>query len=143
MAPSMRLLVLLAAPALAMADDPRVTRLEQDVRSLQRDVMVLSRQLDQVRLQTTRPTLDGSVPPPPVLALSNPGWVDAAKWKRLRPGMSELEVIGSLGPPTSTREKDGSRELFYAMEIGDSAYLAGSVVMRDHVVAEVRSPVLR
>src|SRR3954471_7364390 len=102
MAPALRLLVLLAAPALAAAaDDSRVTRLEQDVRTLQRDVQVLTRQLEQMRLQSTRPTLEGRVAPLPSPAPTGAAWLDAAKWKRLRLGMSELEVIGSLGPPTS------------------------------------------
>jgi len=140
----MRLLVLLAAPALAFAaDDPRVTRLEQDVRSLQRDVMTLTRQIEGMRFQASRPGDDARVPPPPLLVASTPDWVDASRWKRLRAGMNELEVIGTLGAPTSIREKDGARELFYAMEVGYSAFLAGSVVMRNRVVADVHSPVLK
>ena len=137
------LLILLLLPAAALAaDDARVMRLEQDVRNLQREVQNLARQLDQVRLQTTRPGTDVRPPPPPPV-IDASGWLDAAKWKKLRPGMSELEVISTLGPPTSTRERDGARELFYAMEIGSSAFLGGSVVLRDRKVVEVQAPVLK
>jgi hypothetical protein len=129
-----------AAPA---TDDARVTRLEQDVRTLQREVQNLSRQIDQLRLQTTRPSTDGRLPPPPPPVSDTSGWLDAAKWKKLRPGMSELEVIATLGVPTSTRERDGARELLYAMEIGSSAFLGGSVLLRDRKVVEVQVPALK
>jgi hypothetical protein len=57
--------------------------------------------------------------------------------------MSELEVIGLLGPPTSMRTTDSGRVLLYAMEIGASGFLSGRVTLRDRVVQEVQSPVLR
>lgn len=139
-----RLLWLILLPAAALAaDDARVMRLEQDVRNLQREVQNLSRQIDQLRLQTTRPGADGRLPPPPPAVADTSGWLDATKWKNLRPGMNELEVISTLGPPTSTREHDGTRELLYAMEIGSSAFLGGSVVLRDRKVVEVRPPTLK
>jgi hypothetical protein len=139
---ALMLMLLLPAAAFA-ADDARVMRLEQDVRNLQREVQNLARQLDQVRLQTTRPGTDGRLPPPPPPVTDSSGWLDAAKWKKVKPGMSELEVISMLGPPTSTREREGARELFYAMEIGSSAFLGGSVVLRDRKVVEVQSPTLK
>jgi hypothetical protein len=144
MNPATRLLVLCCLPVAALAaDDARVMRLEQDVRNLQREVQNLARQLDQVRLQTTRPTADGRLPPPPPPVADSSGWLDAAKWKKLRPGMNELEVISALGPPTSTRERDGARELLYAMEVGSSAFLGGSVILRDRKVVEVQVPTLK
>jgi hypothetical protein len=110
---------------------------------LQRDVQNLSRQVDQLRLSTTRPGTDSRLPPPPPPVADASGWLDAGKWKKLRPGMSELEVISTLGTPTSIRERDGARELLYAMEIGGSAFLGGSVVLRDRKVVEVQAPTLK
>jgi len=131
-----------APPVVRAADDARVVRLEQEVRTLQRDLLNLARQVGQLRLQSSRPSATGRpLPPPP--AESGPPWLDAARWKKVRPGMSELDVIGTLGPPTSTREQDGKRELLYAMEIGSSAFLGGSVILRDRRVIEVRIPTLR
>jgi hypothetical protein len=144
MNPVSRFLVLLSLPVAALAaDDSRVLRLEQDVRSLQRDLQTLSRQIEQLRLQATRPSTDGRLPPAPVLSTTGPAWLDASKWKQITAGMSELEVIALLGPPSSTREQDGARELLYAMEIGSSAFLGGSVLLRDRRVREVRVPVLK
>jgi hypothetical protein len=134
-------MVCMVLPAAVLADDARVMRVEQDVRNLQREVQNLSRQIDQLRLQTTRPSADGRLPPTPVTDTS--GWLDASKWKKLRPGMSELEVITTLGAPTSTRERDGAQELLYAMEIGSAAFLGGSVLLRDHKVVEVQAPTLK
>jgi hypothetical protein len=143
---TMRILLLLCLPAMALAaDDARVTRLEQDVRTLRIELQTLSRQIEQLRLQATRPDMDGR-PPPPALDLDTPtapAWLDAAKWQRLRPGMSELEVITALGPPSTIRELSGTRELLYAMEIGSSAFLGGSVRLRDRAVIEVRTPTLK
>jgi hypothetical protein len=57
--------------------------------------------------------------------------------------MSELEVISSLGPPTSMREEGGARVLLYAMEIGVSGFLGGSVKLRERAVVEVAQPTLQ
>ncbi len=57
--------------------------------------------------------------------------------------MSELEVIEILGQPTSMRSEGDSRLLLYAMEIGASGFLSGSVRLRDGEVVEVQTPILK
>jgi hypothetical protein len=130
-------------PVAAMAaDDHRVSFLEQEVRNLQRQVQALSRQMDELRTRPARP--EGRAAPAAAAATSRSDqWVDAGKWRALRAGMSELEVIGSLGPPTSMRDEQGTRTLLYAMEIGSSGFLGGSVTLRDRAVIEVRAPTLQ
>jgi hypothetical protein len=135
-------IVLLMLPFAAVAaDDGRVSFLEQEVRNLHRQVDALSRQVDQMRSRPERikPSVNESNPALPAAT----DWIDAAKWKRLRPGMSEREVIAILGTPTSMREEQGARVLLYALEIGSSGFLGGSVTLRDRTVAEVRQPVLQ
>ena len=136
-------MMFLCLPLLALsADDPRVSFLQQEVRNLQRQVLVLSRQVDELR--TRPPRVEGGKSTLPPTVVTDPGaWLDAAKWRKLRQGMSELEVIASLGPPTSMREENGARVLLYAMEIGASGFLGGSVTFRDRAVAEVREPTLQ
>ena len=56
--------------------------------------------------------------------------------------MSELEVIDLLGAPTSMRAEGDARVLLYAMEIGSSGFLRGSVTLRDRAVVEVQQPTL-
>jgi hypothetical protein len=143
------LLALLILPLTASAaDDTRISFLEQEVRNLQRQVQALSRQVDELRTRPDR--LEPQLSPTTGAALSGaasaanlPRWVDASLWRRLRPGMSELEVISSLGPPTSMREEGGANVLLYAMEIGASGFLGGSVKLRERAVIEVRQPVLQ
>src|SRR5690349_11306766 len=136
-------LVLLIIPlAASAADEGRLSFLEQEVRNLNRQVQILTRQLDELR---TRPDRLGPTSSPSESATDNSGtslprWVDAQRWRQVRPGMSELEVISSLGPPNTIRDEDGARVLFYAMEIGSSRFLGGSVKLRQRAVVEVLSP---
>jgi hypothetical protein len=140
--------MLLGAPVAALAaDDIKVMQLEQDVRDLQRQVQAQSQQIAELRMQLSRPA-----PPGPVssstagtqaVAAKSETWLDASKWALIKPGMSELEVVSLLGPPVSMREKDGDRVLMYAMEIGASGFLSGSVTLRDRVVLKSQKPELR
>jgi hypothetical protein len=133
--------LMLLAPFAATADDLRINQMEQDIRDLKRNVQTLTRQIDELRRQPASPGAR-NLPSSPATAAST-AWVDLAKWNRLRAGMSELEVISSLGPPTTMRDVDGVRVLRYALEIGSGGFLSGSVSLRDRVVVEVRKPELQ
>ncbi len=127
------------------ASDPRITYLEQEIRELRRQVLSLTQRLDQA---TTRPSRPGGVPagdafqlrPTPDTSLR---WLDADKWRSLKLGMSELEVIETLGKPNATRAEDGTRVVLYAMEIGESGFLGGSVRFREGKAAEIKQPSLQ
>jgi len=129
--------------AASAADDPRISFLEQEVRNVQRQLAVLSRQVDGLTTQPNRPASQPAERGGAVPVAESPQWLNAVKWRELRPGMSELEVISTLGAPTSMREESGVRVLLYAMEIGTSGFLGGSVTLRDRTVAEVRQPTLQ
>jgi hypothetical protein len=134
----------LGVSATSSADDLKTSRLEQDLRTLQRQVQDLSRQVEELQRQWPRTGIRPKVAVSPAAApASADHWLDAAKWRRLKPGMSELEVISALGPPTSMRADSGDRVLFYALEVGASGFLGGSVRMRDRVVVEVQTPALQ
>ena len=141
------ILVLLLCSALPLAadaaDDGRVTFLEQEVRELKRQVMALTRRLDDATTRPERLAAPERKPSPSAISGSSTAWVDADKWRKLRPGMTELEVVGLLGPPTSMREVGGEHVLFYALEIGAAAFLGGSVKFRDRAVTEIQQPVLQ
>lgn len=130
-------------PMAAAAQDPRVPFLEQEVRELQRQVRTLSRQVDEIRNRPARPATRSVAPGSPAPTADPGQWLDAGKWKQLKTGMAELEVISVLGPPTSMREQDGMRVLLYALEIGSSGFLGGSVSLRDRAVIEVQTPTLQ
>jgi hypothetical protein len=131
----------LAAPA--AAQDPRVNFLEQEVRNLQRQVQALTRQVEDLRRQMNRPPANSPRAAAPASSEDLPRWMDAGKWRGLKTGMSEFDVISALGPPSSVRDADGSRVLLYALEIGGTAFLGGSVTLRDRSVTDIHEPELK
>jgi hypothetical protein len=149
------MLLVTALPAVAQ-DNLQLSRLEQEVRQLQREVSVLSQLVSQLRAQADKPAIPAAPPalllPPPGAASASPPvpavaanarWLSADRWQRLRPGLSELEVIGELGPPTSMRGQENERVLHYALQIGSSGFLAGSVTLRERVVVAIEKPTLK
>jgi hypothetical protein len=138
-------LALLGQSAGAADDDTyRLMKLEQDVRNLEREVQTLNRQVDELRNQSGRERLPaGSRAPSAPAASSSNAWLEGARWDRVRVGMSELEVINLLGPPTSMRQEGDARVLLYAVEIGSSGFLGGSIELRERAVSEVHKPTLR
>ena len=139
------MLTLSAAGFATAADDYKVIKLEQDVRRLEQQVRDLSREIADLRRQMGGPAISAPREQQKAVPSTSPPWLQAKNWQRLRVGMSELEVIDVLGPPTSTRgSDDGSRRiLFYALEIDTGSFLGGSVELRDRRVVEIDTPVLK
>lgn len=137
--------VLLWVPQAGAADALQISRIEQDLRRLEAQLQAQERQIESLRLQlAARDNLPAArLPPVPAPPSLQPTWLDAAKWAQIKVGTAELEVLSLLGPPTSMRTADGGRLLHYALEIGSSGFLAGSVQLRDGVVAQVEIPRLR
>jgi hypothetical protein len=141
------LLLAVSLPAVA-ADDFKLIELEQDVIELERRVEALSRDVEQLQQRgfdrTTAPAAPGGADCAAAQPCSPP-WLSVSSWERVRPGMSEFEVIGILGPPSSVRGAADSpaRTLMYAMEIGSNAFLAGRVDLEDRRVTAVQLPVLK
>ena len=137
-------LLLIVAGPLAAADDFTSVKLQQDVETLKQRVQELSRQVEDLQEQLRHA---GEQPAKSTgqaaAAKSSTTWLDAGNWKRVQPGMSELEVISILGLPTSMRTEDGAHILLYATEIGSSGFLSGSVTVRDGQVTGTAQPVLR
>ncbi len=136
--------LLLSGPVAAgAADSIEISRVQQDIRDLRRDVEALTRRMDELRLQLATPGNAPARVAAPSVGGGTGKWVDAARWREVKAGMSELEVIAALGAPTSMRMEGADRVLLYAMEIGTTGFLAGSVTFRERVVAEVQVPGLR
>lgn len=142
------LLAILVAPLPVAADDARVRQLELDVAQLRREVMAQARRIDELERQSIRgvqrPARE-AVPEAPAAAPGLPAWLVVANWERLQSGMSELEVVQVLGAPTSVRSGATAehKTLFYALELGPKAFLAGSVELAGGRVTAVNRPVLR
>ena len=137
------LLILTCLPA-AAADDFKVIKLEQDMRNVERQIQDLARQVNDLQQRISH-SGDRQISAPATQAAPSSQWLNAANWKRVRPGMSELEVIEILGPPASVRGSaaESARTLMYAMELGSSAFLAGSITFEAHKVVGIQPPTLR
>ena len=144
------LFALLASPGLAgaAADDYKVIKLEQDVRRLEQQVRELSRQLAELRREPLQQPADQVQAPAGAIAASStsqPLWLQMKQWQALQIGMHELQVIQTLGPPTSSRTslEGDTRTLFYSLELVAGSFLSGSVEMRDRRVVEIKVPELK
>lgn len=135
-------LLVLAPLASATADDLRISQMEQDIRDLKRQVQTLTRQIEELRRLQPTPGIGRDLSPSSTTAAPT-AWVDLSRWNRLRPGMSEMEVLSALGPPTTMRDENGARVLRYALEISSGGFLSGSVTLRDRLVVEVQKPELQ
>ena len=142
------LLLAVSLPGVA-ADDFKVIELEQDVIELERRVDALARDVEQLQQRGPERAMPQSAAAAgadcPAAQPCSPPWLSVSSWERIRPGMSEFEVIGILGPPSSVRGAADSptRMLMYAMEIGSNAFLAGRVDLEDRRVKAVQTPVLK
>ena len=135
------------APAIAQQQqDPRVQQLEIEVTRLAREISALSRRLDALE-PSLRPAHAGVAPVAPRASSAtdrSAPWMIIANWDRVKPGMTPTQVVEILGPPNTVRDaKDGARTLFYAVELGPTAILAGNVRTSAQGVVEVTKPVLR
>ena len=136
--------VLWAPLAAGAADALQIAQIEQDIRRLQLQLQEQARQIEALRARLVQPpVLPDARQSSPSPTTPSTTWVDASKWMQVRPGMSELEVIALLGPPTSMRSEGAQRVLLYAMEIGASGFLGGSVTLRERSVVEVQVPQLK
>lgn len=138
-------LLAFAVPAVA-AEEFRVMKLEQDMRNLEREVQSLQRLVNDLQQRARRadPTFelksDTAAPP----AEADATWLKATAWNRVKPGMSELEVIEILGKPTALRPDANDRKaLLYTLEIGTTSFLTGSVAFDGGRVVEIQKPTLR
>jgi hypothetical protein len=138
-------LLAFAGPLFA-AEDFRVMKLEQDMRTLEREVQSLRRLVNELQQRARRadPTfeLKSDSAADPVEA--DTAWLKASAWNRVKAGMSELEVIEILGKPTALRPDANDRKaLLYTLDIGSTSFLTGSVAFDGGKVVEIQRPALR
>lgn len=130
----------------APIDEFRLSDIEQKIRDLETLTREQARQLSQLQAQGPG-ARNTQVPSPSSATRSNSDlrWVNAASWNRIKPGMSELQVVEILGAPTQMRIADDnqSRQLLYALEIGRSGYLSGRITFSQGTVTAVEMPTLK
>lgn len=128
----------------APIDEFRLSDIEQKIRDLEATVREQARLISQLQSQPASSRSNAV----PAVGLRNSStelpWINAATWARLKPGMSELQVVELLGTPTQLRVADDqTRQLLYTLEIGRSGYLSGRITFNQGVVASIEIPTLR
>ena len=129
-------------------DALRIQELRQEINELQRLVRDQSRRIDALERQLNQSRLTpspGATSRSPSAAPSpaTDKWLVPAAWEKLRTGMTEQQVLDSIGYPTTSRGGDTSKTLFYTVQVGASGFLSGRVVIVDKVVQEIQKPILR
>jgi hypothetical protein len=147
-------LVSLSAVALivqaAPVDDSRFMQLEQEVRSLQRQLEAQTRRIDALESALRQSRGRAALPEVPLATTSKtpkttPAWLQSSNWAKLRAGMPDSEVLRMLGPATTSRrsEQGDTQTLFYALELDAGGFLSGTVVVADHRILEIHKPALK
>ncbi|MGC3981548.1 MAG: hypothetical protein QM808_09830 [Steroidobacteraceae bacterium] len=129
----------LAAPI----DEFRLNDIEQKIRDLETLTREQARLIAQLQTQTGVAVTSTTLPNP--VTTNDQRWLNATNWNKVKPGMSELQVIEILGTPTQMRISDDkrTRTLLYGLEIGRSGFLTGKVTMVGGQTAGVEIPTLR
>lgn len=147
---TLALALLLALPAGAQTDRLRIEELRQDIRRLERTIQEQARRIDRLERELARagrPTTSAAAREGAEAAPdgSFEAWIAPQRWDRLREGMTAQEVIAILGPPTAVRPDGTSptRTLFYTLQIGDTAFLSGTVQLENDRVRAVERPALK
>ena len=130
----------------APIDEFRLSDIEQKIRDLETLTREHTRQLSE--LQSPRSGGRNTAAPTSGTTTNDSRdlrWVNVASWNRIKPGMSELQVVELLGAPTQMRIADDgqSRQLLYALEIGRSGYLGGRITFSKGMVTAVELPMLK
>lgn len=140
---------LMLTPA-AMADEgARISRLETEIQQLRSQLDEQNRRIQQLEAELARrsaaPVLSAQPrpragDPRTEAAAGGPQpWHTAPAWARVKPGMSEAQVIAILGAPTAAEAVGALKSLFYRGVPG-RAELGGHVNLKDGQVVAVSQP---
>jgi hypothetical protein len=136
-----------APPLRAQAHDPRLDKLAMEFDQLSMETEDLKRTVaDQdkriTELEKSVKMLQSAATPPPAepIPAPTPPWKTPSSWNLIQAGMSEAQVVGILGPPTSVQSVEDSRILFYQPDASSTSTLNGSVTLKDDRVKASSPP---
>lgn len=104
-------------------------QLKQTVAELEKRVAELEK--------TVKALQETVAPPPKPIPSPMPPWQASTSWGRIRPGMSETDVVAILGAATRVQSVTDMRILFYG---SDASALSGSVTLMDDRVIAATPP---
>jgi outer membrane protein assembly factor BamE (lipoprotein component of BamABCDE complex) len=133
------ILLLACGIANAQTRDPRVDELTKETAQLKRALADQDRRI--ADLEKIVRALQGVASPAPArIPADTPPWHLASNWSLIRKGMSESQIEGILGPPTSVQSAIDTRTLLYASDARSTLTLNGSVTLTDDRVTVSAPP---
>jgi hypothetical protein len=133
------LLFLTCFVAMAQTRDPRVDELTKETERLKRRIADQDGRI--VELEKAVKSLRAiAAPLPASIPAETPPWHRASNWTLIKTGMSESQVVGTLGPPTNVDSSMDKRTLSYAPDANSTSTLKGSVTLIDDRVTAMTPP---
>jgi hypothetical protein len=133
------LLVLMCGIAIAQTRDPRVDELRKETAQLKRRIADQEARI--AELEKAVQALQATAAPLPTrLPAEMPPWHRASNWTLIKIGMSQSEVVGILGPPTSVDNSIDKRTLNYTPDANSTSTLKGNVTLVGDRVTAMAPP---
>jgi hypothetical protein len=133
------LVLLMCGVATAQTPDPRVDALTKETAQLKRTIADQEGRI--ADLEKAVKALQASAAPLPArIPAVTPAWYQATNWTLIKSGMSESQVAGILGPPTSVQTTIDTRTLYYSPDSRSTTTLNGTVTLIDDRVTEMTPP---
>ncbi len=133
------LLILMCAIAGGQTRDPRVDELTKETALLKRKVADQEDRIAQLE-KAVKALQSAATPMPTPIPSETPPWHKASNWTLIKSGMSEAQVVGILGPPTSVDASIDKRILLYTPDPNSTLTLKGSVTLIDDRVTAMVPP---
>jgi hypothetical protein len=131
------LLILMCGIASGQTRDPRVDELTKETALLKRRIADQDERIAQLE-KAVKALQSAATPMPTPIPSETPPWHRASNWTLIKSGMSESQVVGILGPPTSVDASIDKRILLYSPDANSTSTLKGSVTLiGDRVTAMV------
>ena len=135
------LLVMMSSLAVAQTRDPRVDDLTKETAQLKRRIADQDARIAELEKAVRALQVAATPPPPARIPAETPAWLSAGNWSQIKSGMSEAQVVGILGPPTSVNAAIDTRTLNYTPDPRSTTTLKGSVTLTDDRVTAMIPPV--
>ena len=134
------LLLLVCGIATAQTRDPRVDELTKETAQLKRRITDQEARIAELE-KAVKFLQSAAAPMPTPIPSETPPWHRPANWSLIKTGMSEAQVVGILGPPTSVDSSIDKRTLLYTPDMKSTSPLKGSVTLIDDRVSAMAPPV--
>jgi hypothetical protein len=125
--------------AMAQTRDPRVDELTKETAQLKLRIADQERRIAELE-KAVKSLQSAAAPMPTPIPSETPPWHRASNWTLVKSGMSESQVVGILGPPTSADSSIDKRILLYAPDASSTSTLKGSVTLVDDRVIAMTPP---